>query len=62
MKCEPPAELSATAPVVVEARNKADALRIETQRLLGELFEDPEALGDPTAEPPHVRDPRTLGD
>lgn len=62
MRYEVTIEQTVTVPMVIEAPSETEALRIATQRLLGALFEQPEALGDPTTEPPRIRAARKLGD
>lgn len=62
MRYEITIEQTVTIPMIVEARSEAEALEVAARRLLGELSEFPEAMGDPTAEPPRIRSARKLGD
>jgi len=62
MRYEVTIEQAITVPMIVKADSETEALNIATQRLLEALFEQPEALGDPTTETPRIRAARKLGD
>lgn len=62
MRYEVTIEQTIIAPMVVEAGSEAEALELAARRLLGDLSETPEAVGDPVTEPPRIRSARKLGD
>ena len=62
MRYEVTIEQAITIPMVVEARCEAEALEVAARRLLSDLSETSEAVGDPVTEPPRVRLARKLGD
>ncbi|MGL6159944.1 hypothetical protein [Microbulbifer sp.] len=62
MRYEITIEQAITVPMLVKANSEAEALAIAARRLNDELTATPEAVGDPTAEPPRIRSARKLGD
>jgi len=50
-----------TIPMVVDASSQREARAVATQLLQRSTEGDPEAVGDPIAEAPHIRSVRKLG-
>lgn len=48
--------------MVVDARSEQEARKLAQQLLQRATGTDPEAVGDPVAEPPRIRSARKLGD